>query len=102
MSLSSTRLGKLYYQLDAQEMNVLLKEEDFLNGEPGDYTPTEKGKRFTIKKFKDNGYGGYAARSWEWYEWDESIIDELNVTDERRKEICNKTLALRRKRLGLE
>ena len=97
MSLSATRLGR-EYGLTNQEMNVLLKEEGFLDGEPGNYHPTEKGKRFIIEKYDDNGYGGYAARSWEWYEWDESIIDELHVTDEIKKEIREKTSAQRRRR----
>lgn len=79
-------------------MNVLLKEEGFLDGEPGNYQPTEKGKRFVIEKYKDNGYGGYAARSWEWLEWDESITDELHVTAERKNEIRQKTSEQRRRR----
>lgn len=29
--------------LDSGEMNILLKEEGFLSGEPGNYYPTEKG-----------------------------------------------------------
>ncbi len=99
MSLSARRLGKLFY-LDDQEMNLLLKEEGFLDGEPGNYTPTEKGKKFISKNSGWNGYGGFASRSWEWNEWDESIIDELNITAERKKEIREKTLELRRRRRG--
>lgn len=97
MSLSAKRLG---YELGltAQEVNVLLEEEGFLSGEPGNYTPTEKGEDFSISKDKDNGYGGYAARSWEWLEWDESIIADLNVTPEKRAHIKEKTAEQRRQR----
>ena len=98
-SLSARRLGQLFY-LDDQEMNLLLKEEGFLDGEPGNYKPTEKGKKFISEKSGWNGYGGFASRTWEWREWDESIIDELNVTPERKKEIREKTLELRRRRRG--
>ena len=45
MTLSAKRLGEIC-GLTAEEMNVLLKEEGFLSGEPGNYYPTEKGKLF--------------------------------------------------------
>ena len=43
MTLSAKRLGERC-GLTAEEMNILLKEEGFLSGEPGNYYPTEKGK----------------------------------------------------------
>lgn len=97
MSLSARRLGQ-EYGLTAEEMNVLLKEEGFLDGEPGGYYPTEKGRRFVYEKGDDNGYGGYAFRGWNWLEWDESIMNELHVTSERKREIREKTLEQRRRR----
>lgn len=39
MFLSAKQLG-VKIDLNAQEMNVLLKEEGFLDGEPGDYYVT--------------------------------------------------------------
>lgn len=96
MSLSARRLGQ-EYGLTAEEMNVLLKEEGFLDGEPGDYYPTEKGRKFIYEKGDDNGYGGYAFRGWNWREWDESIMDELYVTVERKREIREKTSEQRRR-----
>lgn len=39
MTLSAKRLGEIC-GLTAEEMNVLLKEEGFLSGEPGNYYPT--------------------------------------------------------------
>ena len=42
MTLSAKRLGERC-GLTAEEMNILLKEEGFLSGEPGNYYPTEEG-----------------------------------------------------------
>lgn len=81
MTLSAKRLGERC-GLTAEEMNFLLKVEGYLSGEPGDYYPTEKGKQFVVEKGNDNGYGGYAFRGWNWLEWEESILDELDVSME--------------------
>ncbi len=97
MSLSARRLGQ-EYGLTAEEMNVLLKEEGFLDGESSDYYPTEKGRKFVYEKGDDNGYGGYAFRGWNWREWDENIMDELHVTVERKREIREITSEQRRRR----
>lgn len=98
MGLSAKRLGQCY-GLTAEEMNVLLKEEGFLSGKPRDYVPTEKGKRYiAAEKYKSNGYGGYAARGWEWLEWDESIKNELDISSERINEIRQHTSEQRRRR----
>ena len=86
MSLSARRIGQLI-GLTAEQVNYLLKREGFLEGEPDNYSPTEKGKAYSILKSKDNGYGGYAARGWEWLEWDESILPLLPITDEQKNEI---------------
>lgn len=67
MSLSARRLGQ-EYRLTAKEMDVLLKEEGFRNGYPGNYYHTERGKRFVYEKGDDNGYSGYAFRGWNWFE----------------------------------
>ena len=77
-------------------MNFLLKVEGYLSGEPGDYYPTEKGKQFVVEKGNDNGYGGYAFRGWNWLEWDESILDELDVSMEYKCYIREKTTEERR------
>lgn len=97
MGLSAKRLGR-EYGLTAEEMNVLLKEEGFLDGSPGNYSLTEKGERYASERYDGNGYGGYAARSWQWLEWDESIMEELHITTERKNEIREKTAAQRRRR----
>lgn len=95
MTLSAKRLGERC-GLTAEEMNFLLKVEGYLSGEPGDYYPTEKGKQFVVEKGNDNGYGGYAFRGWNWLEWDESILDELDVSMEYKCYIREKTSEERR------
>lgn len=97
MTLSAKRLGERC-GLTAEEMNFLLKVEGYLSGEPGDYYPTEKGKQFVVEKGNDNGYGGYAFRGWNWLEWDESILDELDVSMEYKCYIREKTSEERRRR----
>lgn len=97
MTLSAKRLGEIC-GLTAEEMNVLLKEEGFLSGEPGNYYPTEKGKLFVVEKGDDNGYGGYAFRGWNWLEWDERILEEIDTSMERKCYIKEKTSEERRRR----
>jgi hypothetical protein len=97
MTLSAKRLGERC-GLTAEQMNFLLKEEGYLSGEPGNYYPTEKGKQFVIEKGDDNGYGGYAFRGWNWLEWDESILDELDISIEHKRYIQDRTSEERRHR----
>lgn len=97
MTLSAKRLGERC-GLTAEEMNFLLKEEGYLSGEPGNYYSTEKGKQFVVEKGDDNGYGGYAFRGWNWLEWDESILDELDISMEHKRYIREKTSEERRRR----
>ena len=97
MTLSAKRLGERC-GLTAEEMNILLKEEGFLSGEPGNYYPTEKGKLFVVEKGDDNGYGGYAFRGWNWFEWDERILEEIDTSMERKRYIREKTSEERRRR----
>lgn len=80
-------------------MNILLKEEGFLSGEPGNYYPTEKGKLFVVEKGDDNGYGGYAFRGWSWFEWDERILEELDTSVENKRYIREKTSEERQRKL---
>lgn len=52
-----------------------------MEGDPGYYRPTPKGEPFCIEKANDNGYGGYAAKSWGWLEWSKDIIPLLGLKD---------------------
>ena len=74
------------FGLTAQEMNMALKLLGYLDGEPGHYLPTVKCKPFYLQKYYDNGYRGYANRTWSTVTYDESIIESLE--QELTKEIC--------------
>lgn len=97
MALSAKRLGEKI-GLTSQEMNVLLKEEGYQNGEPGNYSTTDKGKPYVSEKGWDNGYGGYAFRGYNYNEWDESILDDIDTSPERLSQIRAKTANERKER----
>lgn len=80
----SVRILGQEYGLNSQEMNHILKEQGYLDGDTGDYTVTEKGVPFAEEQDFHRGTGGYAQynRYWTTRTWDESIEDELNITDE--------------------
>lgn len=77
------------YGLTAQEMNFVLKEEGYLDGEPGNYSVTEKGAKYAEEQDHSRGTGGYSwyNRAWTTRTWDDRIADELDITDDRKKEI---------------
>lgn len=85
----SARILGQEFGLTAQEMNFVLKEEGFLVGEPGNYTVTEKGEKYAEEQDYHRGTGGYAHynRYWTTRTWDDGITDELDITEDRKKEI---------------
>ncbi|MER5689966.1 hypothetical protein [Streptomyces sp. NPDC002205] len=88
MRKSARVLGQSY-GLTAQEMNFILKEEGFLDGEPGNYAVTEKGKEYADEQHHSRGTGGYTQynRAWSTTTWNDEIADELEITDDRKREI---------------
>jgi hypothetical protein len=62
----------------ARQVNEALKENGFLEGEPGNYTFTEKGEQYGEEKDEDNGYGGSAYRGWSYKKWDEEVLTEIS------------------------
>lgn len=72
--------------LTPSEMNFLLKEEGFLDGEPQNYTVTEKGKDYAEDNYNGSSYG-YSNQGWPTRTWDDRILDELDITEGRKKEI---------------
>lgn len=65
----SARLLGREFGRTAAEMNLLLKEHGYLDGVPGAYQVTDKGAEFATHHDHDNGYGGYAHRSWYTTTW---------------------------------
>ena len=55
MNYSARLLGQRF-GLNAQEMNMALKQLGYLDGQPGNYIPTEKGKMFYSGKVSQNIY----------------------------------------------
>jgi hypothetical protein len=77
------------YGLTAQEMNFLLKEEGFLKGKPGAYNVTEKGRAYAEEQYHHRGPGGYSwyNRDWDTRTWDDGITAELDITQDRKREL---------------
>lgn len=94
----SARILGQDYGLTAVEMNFLLKEEGFLDGEPGAYRLTEKAKRYADEQDHHRGPGGYSwyNRDWETRTWDPAITDELDISDERKRQIQGAACTARR------
>lgn len=90
--LSARGIGK---QIDAtsMEVNRLLKDQGFLYGEPGGYGLTPKGEKFGVQQAHDNGYGGYAHRSWETTHFDPSIVEVLDSSPDRLAKVREDILA---------
>jgi hypothetical protein len=63
----------------ARDQNALLKEHGYLDGEPGAYGLTEKGKKYAEEQYHDNGYGGYAYRGWETRTWNDETAAALKA-----------------------
>ena len=84
----SARILGQDYGLTAQEMNYVLREKGFLDGNPGGYSVTEQGQPFAEEQDFHRGTGGYDYynRYWTTRSWDESITNELDVTDDLKHE----------------
>lgn len=70
--------------LNSQEMNQLLKDQGFLEGNPGAYVVTQKGAQFAKETDFHCGPGGYSRYNHDWTQrtWDESIKDVLDTSSE--------------------
>lgn len=94
----SARILGQDYGLNSEEMNYILKMEGYLSGNPGEYDVTEKGNLFAEEEDHHRGTGGYAHynRYWTTRTWDESIGNELNITDDMVSE-ARTAAAIKRK-----
>ena len=70
--------------INAQTMNQLLKNQDYLSGEPGCYELTEKGIEYCVEEYHSRGNGGYAYynRAWTTRRWDEDILEDMDTSHE--------------------
>lgn len=80
--------------LNAEEVNVWLKEEGYLEGEPGDYRVTEKGRPYATQRHWETGspnHAAYVSTSWK-----EEILNEIGpLSPERRRELSDSVAANR-------
>lgn len=74
---SAKQLGMIV-GLSAKEVNAILRKKGYLSGKPGAYNITSKGELYSEVRGNSNGYGGYAAKSWEFIMWDSCMIYELS------------------------
>ena len=85
--------------LNAEEVNVWLKEEGYLEGEPGDYRVTEKGRPYATQRHWETGspnHAGYVSTSWK-----EEILNEIGpLSPERRRELSDSVAANRAEKKG--
>ena len=83
MLASATQLGKKY-GMTGEEMNRLLFQQGFLEGEPGDYSPIGKGLKYAVEEDHHRGNGGYSFYNayWTTRKFDESILKELDLSPE--------------------
>jgi hypothetical protein len=96
----SARILGQDYGLTAVEMNFLLKEEGFLEGEPGAYSLTDKGREYADEQDHHRGPGGYSwyNRDWQTRTWNPAITDELDVSDGRKRQIREAAAEARRQK----
>jgi hypothetical protein len=97
----SARILGQGYGLTAQEMNFVLREEGFLDGEPGSYAVTEKGARFAHEQDHSRGTGGYGQynKAWTTRTWADEIADEMDITEERKSAI-RQAISVAKQRIG--
>lgn len=69
------------------EVNRLLKNQGFLFGDPGAYGLTPKGQKYGSHFSHENGYGGYARRSWETTRFTPEITAVLDSAPARLAEV---------------
>lgn len=81
MGMTATELAREFGRT-AREMNKLLKDHGFMEGDPGEYRPTALGKQFAQAIDFDNGYGGSAHRQWGWLSWTDGLVDALKASME--------------------
>lgn len=62
-------------------MNALFFDHGYLDGEPGDYSLTEKGKQYGSEQDHHRGTGGYSFynANWTTRTWDDGVVDALTA-----------------------
>ena len=82
------------HNLTAVEMNFLLKEEGFLYGGPGAYGLTAKGEQYANERYVSPGPRSTYVQT----TWNPQTTDELDLSDDRKREIRDAVAAARRQK----
>ncbi|TFD56687.1 hypothetical protein [Cryobacterium sp. Hh38] len=91
LGLTATEIGWKIHA-SAEVVNLLLLEKGLTYGVPGCYGITESGKIFGVERsaLKNNSFGTF-----EWNNWDESVIAELGATPEKIADMTDALKAAR-------
>jgi hypothetical protein len=93
MGKSTAGLGR-ELGLNSQETNILLRDEGYLEGEPGDWRLTDKGREHAEQQHWDvpsSMHAGYLTTRW----GDEVLEDIGTVSPERKRQIDDEISARR-------
>lgn len=86
MPLSAAKLGKLI-GMTAEEFNTLLQDQGFLEGTPGNYSLTDKGKEYgeekIVRQYPASKDQSRYNPSWNLRSFKESLLDSLDITEEK-------------------
>lgn len=96
MGMSTAGLGR-ELGLNSQETNILLRDEGYQEGEPGDWRLTEKGQAHAEQQHWDVSsptHAGYVTTR-----WDDSVLEDIGeVSPERKRRIDDEISARRAER----
>lgn len=90
--LSARSIGK-QIGATAMEVNYLLKNQGFLEGEPGAYDLTPKGQEYGVQRSHDNGYSGTYHVAYDTTHFAPSITEVLDSAPERLAKVREDILA---------
>ena len=93
MTMSTAGLGR-ELGLNSQETNILLRDEGYQKGEPGDWTLTEKGREHATQQHwgvSSSMHAGYLTTR-----WDDEVLEDIGTVSPERKQQIDDEISARR------
>lgn len=93
MNMSTAGLGR-ELGLNSQETNILLRDEGYQKGEPGDWTLTEKGREHATQQHwgvSSSMHAGYLTTR-----WDDEVLEDIGTVSPERKQQIDDEISARR------
>lgn len=93
MNMSTAGLGR-ELGLNSQETNILLRDEGYQKGEPGDWTLTEKGCEHATQQHwgvSSSMHAGYLTTR-----WDDEVLEDIGTVSPERKQQIDDEISARR------